>query len=170
MKQTETGRRSFAIAVLLISALFLALGLLFLCAATRQPSRLLLAVALLVIGGGLAAWSGLTLRRMRELDPEKLSDRITELARAGGSSEVTLSKVVAELGVPDEAALAALALLEERSQCYRERHEEREVYLFPGLEPSMVRRRCPYCGSEFSVKTPVYRCPNCGGDPQLERQ
>ena len=88
MKQTGTGRRSLAIGVLLISTVTLALGLLFLCAATRQPSRLLLAVALLVVGGGLAAWSGLTLRRLRELDPENLSDRITELVRAGGSAEV----------------------------------------------------------------------------------
>ena len=170
MKGTGTGRRSLAIVGLLISAVLLALGVLFLCAATRDPSRLLLAGALLVVGGGLAAWSGLTLRRMRELDPENLSDRITELARTGGSAEVTLSQVVAELGVPDEAALAALALLENRAQCYRERREEREFYLFPGLRPSTVRRRCPYCGTEFSVKTPVYRCPNCGGDLQLERR
>jgi hypothetical protein len=170
MKQTGTGRRFFATAMLLISAVTLALGLLFLCAATRQPSRLLLAAALMVVGGGLAAWSGLTLRRLRELDPENLSDRITELVRAGGSAEVTLSQVVAELGVPDEAALTALSLLEQRAQCYRERREGREVYLFPGLEPSMVRRRCPYCGSEFSVKTMMHRCPNCGGDLRLGRQ
>jgi uncharacterized membrane protein len=170
MKQTDIGRRTLAMVIFVISALLLALGLLFLCAATRQPSRLFLAVALLVVGGGLAVWSGLTLRRLRELDPENLSDRITELARSGGSAEVTLSQVVAELGVPDEAALAALSLLEQRAQCYRERREERDVYLFPGLRPSLIRRRCPYCGSEFSVKTPVYRCPNCGGDLRLDRQ
>ena len=28
---------------------------------------------------------------------------------------------------------------------------------------------CPYCGTEFSVKTPVHRCPHCGGDLRLER-
>jgi hypothetical protein len=162
-------RRTAAIIALTISAILLAVGLVFLCAATRQASRLWVALALLVIGGGLAAWGALTLRRMRELDPEHLSDRITELARAGGNGEVTLSQVVAELGVPDEAAMAALSLLESRGQCYRERREEREVYAFPGLQPSIVRRRCPYCGSEFSVKTPLYTCPNCGGDLRLER-
>jgi hypothetical protein len=162
-------KRTSAIVALLISVILLILGLLFLCAATRQSSRLLLAGALLLIGGGLATWSGLTLRRLRELEPENLSDRITELVQAGGSTEVTLSQVVAELGVPDESALAALSLLEQRGQCYREHREERDIYLFPGLKPSMVRRRCPYCGSEFSVKTPLYRCPNCGGDLHLER-
>ena len=170
MRQSRTGRWTMAIVALVIGAALLTFGLLFLCAATREPSRLVLAAVLLIIGGGLAVWGGLTLRRLRELDPENLSDRITELARVGGNAEVTLSQVVAELGVPDEAALAALALLENRAQCYRERREEREFYLFPGLRESMVRRRCPYCGSEFSVKTPLYRCPNCGGDLSLERE
>lgn len=161
--------RTAAIIVLSISAVLLAVGLLFLCAATRQPSRFLLAGALLVAGGGLAAWSGLSLRRLRDLDPENLSDRITGLARAG-DAEVTLSGVVSELGVPDEAAVAALNLLERRGQCYRERREEREFYVFPGLKPSKVTRRCPYCGGEFSVKTPAYKCPHCGGDLRVERE
>jgi len=170
MKRTGTFRWTLAIVVLLVSVALLALGALFLCAATSQPSRLFLAGALLLVGGGLAAWSGLTLRRLRELDPEHLSDRITELARAGGNAEVTLSQVVAELGVPDEAALVALGLLEGRGQCHREFRGERQFYIFPGLKLSMVKRRCPYCGREFSVKTPVYKCPQCGGDLRLERQ
>jgi hypothetical protein len=69
-------QRTTAILVLLVSVVLLAGGLLFLCAANRQPIRLLLAIALLAIGGGLAAWSGLSLRRLRTLDPEHLSDRI----------------------------------------------------------------------------------------------
>jgi hypothetical protein len=96
-------------------------------------------------------------------------DRITQLARAS-DAEITLSQVIAELGVPDEAAIAALNLLERRGQCYREHQGEREVYVFPGLKPSKVSRRCPYCGGEFSVKTPVYKCPHCGGDLKLARE
>ncbi|MCP4539239.1 MAG: hypothetical protein GY832_19050 [Chloroflexi bacterium] len=170
MKQTHKVQRTAAIVVLLISVGLLSGGLLFLCAATLQPSRLFLAGALLVIGGGLAAWSGLTLRRLRDLAPDNLDDRITTLARAGGNAEVTLSQVVAELNVPDEAAIAALDLLESRGLCHRERRDEREFYVFPGLKLSKVARRCPYCGGEFSVKTPVYQCPHCGGNLQLERQ
>ena len=162
--------RTAAIVVLLISAVFLAVGLLFLCAASRQPTRLFLAIALLVIGGGLAAWGGLTLRRLRELYPEHLSDRVTALARAGGNADVTLSQTVAELGVPDEAAFEALALLESRGQCYREVRDGREFYIFPGLQESKVARRCVHCGSEFSVKTALYKCPNCGGDLELKRE
>jgi hypothetical protein len=133
--------------------------------------RLLVAAPLLLVGGGLAVWSGLTLRRLRDLDPENLSDRITQLARTG-DAEVTLAQVVAELGVPDETAVAALNLLERRGQARRERvgDDAREVYVFPGLKPGLVQRRCPYCGAEFSVKKAVYKCPNCGGDLRLERE
>ena len=163
-------KRTVAIVVLLIGALLLAAGLVFLCAAINEPSRLLLAALLLVAGGGMAAWSGITLRRLRELDPENLSDRITELAKASGNGEVTLAQVVADLTVPDEAAVAAFNLLERRGQAHRDRVGERDVYVFPGLRPSKVMRRCPYCGREFSVKTPVYTCPHCGGDLRLERE
>jgi len=163
-------KRNAAVVVLVISIVLLTGGLLFLCAASRQPTRLLLAIALLVIGGGLAAWSGLTLRRLRALDPEHLSDRITALARAGGQAEVTLSQVVAELGAPNEAALAALGLLESRGQCHHEHREGRDFYVFPGLKETKVVRRCAYCGSEFSVKTALHKCPNCSGELELVRE
>jgi hypothetical protein len=163
-------KRTTGYVALVISAVFLAGGLLFLCAASRQLTRLILGIALLIIGGGLAAWSGLMLRRLRDLDPEHLSDRITALAQAKGQAEVTLSQVVAELGAPDEAALAALGLLESRGQCQREHREGREFYVFPGLKESKVVRRCAFCANEYSVKTPLHKCPNCGGDLEVVRQ
>jgi len=163
--------RTLAVIAIVVAAVLLALGMLFLCAATREPARLLVAAPLLLVGAGLAVWGGLTLRRLRELDPENLSDRITKLARKG-NAEVTLAQVVAELGVSDEAAVAALNLLERRGQARRERvgDDGREVYVFLGLKPSLVERRCPYCGAEFSVKKVVYKCPNCGGDLRLEQE
>jgi hypothetical protein len=164
MKQTA------AIVVLVISIVLLTVGLVFLCGAIRRPFWLIVAGASLIIGIGLAIWSGLTLRRLRDLAPDNLDDRITRLAQAGGNAEVTLSQIVGELNVPDDAAIAALNLLENRGQCYRERRDEREFYVFPGLQASKVARRCPYCGGEFSVKTPVYKCPHCGGDLKLERE
>ena len=163
-------KRTTAIIVLVVSVAFFAGGLMFLCAAISEPSRLLLAALLLVIGGGLAAWGGITLRRLRELDAENLSDRITELAKAGGNGEVTLAEAVAELRVPDEAAVAAFNLLERRGTAHRDRHGEQDVYVFPGLQPSKMMRRCPYCGAEFSVKHAVYRCPHCGGDLRLQKE
>jgi hypothetical protein len=163
-------KRNVAIGILLIAMVFNAVGLVFLCAGTRQPGRYFPAAAFLIAGVGLAIWSGMSLRRQRALDPENLSDRITELARRGGQYEVTLSEVVAELQVPDEVAQAALDLLVSKGQCRREPREGRVVYIFPGLKESKVVRRCVYCGSEFSVKDPLHVCPNCGGEVELVRE
>jgi hypothetical protein len=162
--------RNIAFIGLGVSAIILAGGLLFLCAATRQPSRLLLAVILLLIGVGMAAYSAYGLRRLRDLDPENLSDRITALAERTPEAEVNLSQVVAELQVPDEAAQAALNLLKQKHQCQVEYRDGQMVYVFPGLKERKLVRRCTYCGTTFSVKDPVHQCPNCGGEVQLARE
>jgi hypothetical protein len=163
--------RTLAIVAIGIAAAMLALGMVFVCAATREPTRLFIAALLTLVGAGLAVWGGLTLRHLRDLDPENLSDRITRLARQG-DGEVTLSQVVAELKVADEAAIAGLNLLERRGQAHRERvgEDAREVYVFPGLRPHLLQRKCPYCGTEFSVKKALNKCPHCGGDLKLERE
>jgi len=152
---------------LILGILLLSLGLLFLCASARQPGRLLLAGALLALGAGLAAWSGANLRRSRQLAPENLSDQITTLAERNGQAEITLAQAVAGLGVPDEAVQQALDLLVEKGQALREFRDDRWVYLFPGLKESKVVRQCSHCGREYSVKTPLYECPNCGGKVEL---
>jgi len=148
----------------------LALGLIFLCAATANPGRLPLSVILLVIGGGVAAWAALTWRRDQQLEPERLADSIIDLARTGGGAEVSLAQIVAELNVPTEAAQRALGVLERRGECRRERRADKDIYVFPGLVEVKVVRRCAYCGSEFSVKTPLHKCPNCGGELELLRE
>jgi len=161
--------KTIAIAVFILAVLLLAGGLLFLCAAVQQPSRLLLAGVLLALGAGLAVWSGMTLRKARLVDPENLSDQITSLAERSGHAEVTLSQVVSSMGVPDEAAQKALDLLSEKGQCVREYREDKLVYMFPGLKESKVVRKCSHCGREYSVKQPVYECENCGGKVELVR-
>jgi len=161
--------RTIALITFVIAVISVSLGLLFLCAASQQPSRSTLAAALLVIGVGLAAWSGISLRRARQLAPENLSDQITALAERSGHAEVTLSQAVAGLSVPDEDAQKALDLLVDKGQCTREFRGDTWFYLFPGLKESKVIRRCSHCGREYSVKTPLYECPNCGGKVELVR-
>jgi hypothetical protein len=166
MDNRSIAGQGLTIAVFVGGAITLAGGLIFLCAATQNPSRLFIALALLVIGGGLAAWAGIRWRRARLLDPDVLDDRITALADRY-DAEVTLAQVVSELGVPDEAARAALARLEADGFCRPERREGRTVYVFPGLKESKVARRCTYCGNEYSVREPLHKCPNCGGTLEI---
>jgi hypothetical protein len=162
--------RTTAIIVLAIAAVLLAGALGFLCMATVEASWLPVAAVLLAVGTGLGIWGGLGLRRLGQTNPKRVAALITELAEASGHGEVTLSEAVAELGVPHDAAVAAFNLLERQAQCHREYRDEKEIYVFPGLKPSLIKRRCPYCGTEFSVRTPVHRCPHCGGDLRLERE
>ncbi len=163
-------KRPILIVALAVAVVLLVVGLIFLCAATRQPGRLPLSLILLLIGGGLAAWSAVTWRRQQQLEPDRLADSIIVLVRARGSAEVTLAEVVAELNVPTEAAQRAFGVLQGRGECRRERRADKDFYVFPGLMERKVVRRCAYCGSEFSVKTPLHQCPNCGGQLELVRE
>ncbi|MGD8623840.1 MAG: hypothetical protein PVJ34_04840 [Anaerolineae bacterium] len=168
MNNRSLAGQGLTLAVFGVGAIALAGGLIFLCAATQNPNRLFIALALLVIGGGLATWAGIRWRRARLLDPDVLDDRITTLADRY-DAEVTVAQVVSELGVPDEAARAALARLEADGFCRPERREGRTVYVFPGLKESKVVRRCTYCGNEYSVREPLHKCPNCGGTLEIVR-
>ena len=163
-------KRTILLVAFGISGVLLALGLIFLCAATREPGRLPLSVILLAIGGGVAAWSALTWRRDQQLEPERLADSIIDLARARGEAQVSLAQIVAELNVPTDAAQRALGVLERRGESRRERGPDKDLYVFPGLMEVKVVRRCAYCGSEFSVKKPLHKCPNCGGELELVRE
>lgn len=156
------------IAAFVIGVLFLAGGLIFLCAATQKATRFPLALVLLLIGGGLVAWAGMRWRRAKELAPDVLDDRIVALADRY-DAEITLAQVVGELNVPDDAARAALARLEGEGLCRPEHREDRRVYVFPGLQEHKVVRRCAYCGSEYSVREPLHKCPNCGGQLEIVR-
>ncbi len=162
-------KRTILIAAFVVSVVLLVVGLFFLCAASGVR-RLSLSVILLVMGGGLAAWSALTWRRGQQLEPERLADSIIDLVRARGGTEVSLAQIVADLNVPTEAAQRALGVLERRGECHRERGPEKDLYVFPGLMEVKVVRRCAYCGSEFSVKQPLHKCPNCGGELELVRE
>ena len=161
--------RTVSYLVIGVSVVLLVGGLVFLCAATRNAARFPLALGLLVLGGGLAFWGGTSLRRTIALAPDNLDDRITRLARQSGHGEVTLAQVVSALNAPDQAVQEALDLLVERGRAYPEYREGREVYVFPGLQAAKMVRRCGSCGTEYSVKEPVYTCTNCGGKVEVVR-
>lgn len=169
MSERGTMGQAVTVIAFLVGAVLMAGGLIFLCAATEQSTRLPIALALLVIGGGLAGWAGFRWRRDRALSPAVLDDRIISLADEH-EAEITVAQVVSGLGVPDEAARAALARLQANGLCHQERREGRTYYVFPGLEESKVVRRCAYCGNEYSVREPLHKCPNCGGTLEIVKK
>lgn len=165
--------KTTALIVLAASGLTLGCGLLFLCASAaateRTIIRLLLAVALIVIGGVGAAWAGMTWRRLSETEPARLADRIVEMVRLQGKFETTAAEAAAELGAPAASVQAAFEVLMSRGDATPEQRDERRVYVFPNLKESKVERRCPYCGAQFPVKQAIAQCPNCGGHIELKR-
>ena len=158
--------RGLTIAAFVVGALFLAGALVFLCAAVQNTRRIPLALVLLVIGAGLAIWAGMRLRQARQLAPDAVDGRIVDLA-AQYDAELTLALIVGDLDLPREVARASLARLEANGLCRTESREGRTVYTFPGLKESKVVRRCVYCGSEYSVREPLHKCSNCGGNLEI---
>ena len=69
--------QGLTVAAFVVGALFLAGGLVFLCAAVQNAARLPISLALLVIGGGLAIWAGLRWRKAQQL-----CDQAAQLAAA----------------------------------------------------------------------------------------
>ena len=152
--------------VFAVSVLILGAGVLFLCAALSVPARWPLALVLLVLGGGGAAWSAFAYRKWTDRQPATLAARITELA-AQNSGEVSLAQIMASFEVSAEVAQAGLNVLAEQGACRREPQGEQIVFVFPGLKEHKVERRCTSCGSTFAVKEPLHKCPNCGGNLEL---
>jgi hypothetical protein len=161
--------KTVALMVMLVGALMMGLGLLFLCASIRAPQRLILAALLIVIGGAGVAWAGTTWRRLSEIEPKRLADRIVEMAKLQGKFETTAAEAVAELSAPAANVQAALEILQSRGDAVPEQRDDRRVYVFPNLKESKVERRCPYCGAQFPVKQALSNCPNCGGNLELKR-
>ncbi len=157
------------LAVFIASAVVLALGVLFLCAAISVPERTPLAIILLALGAIGAGWSGFAYRRWSSLQPSALAVRITSLA-AENNGELALSQVMSGLGANEAAATAALGELVQKGQCRREARADQVVYVFPGLQEHKMVRKCAFCGSTFPVKQALQKCPNCGGALELVAQ
>ena len=158
-----------AILAIVISIPFLAFGLIFLIAAATNPSRLLTAVTLFAFGAVLLALGALRLRRLSEISPEALATGIVDLARRLGG-EVTVAQVQSEFRIPSAMALGALEKLRGHGDCQREQRKDHDVYLFKSVMPAKAIKRCPYCGSEFAVKSALRDCPNCGANLEITKE
>jgi hypothetical protein len=161
--------KTIALIALVAGGLLLGLGLLFLCASAASPQRLPLSILLIVLGGAGTAWAGVTWRRLSDIEPERLADRIMEMMRTEGKFETTEAEAVATLSAPSDEVRSALNILQSRGEAVPEQREDRRVYVFPNLKQGKVERHCPYCGAQFPVKQALTRCPNCGASLELRR-
>ncbi|MHB1294765.1 MAG: hypothetical protein ACYC4R_07180 [Anaerolineae bacterium] len=161
-------KKTVAVLVTLLSVPFLLLGLLFLIAAAQQPNRLLVALVLLAAGVVLLVAGLRRLRKLAAVSPEALRTSAIDLARRLGG-ELTVPQLRAEYGVTQEQAAGALEELVAQGNARREQREDRIVYVFSGLLPSLAEKVCPYCGTKLPVRAALRKCPNCGAQLEIKK-
>ena len=154
-----------AILAVLASIPFLTLGILYLIASGTGTRGGVVSLVLLAVGVALLILGLRTLRRLAAISPSALRTGAVELARRLGG-DLTVSQFRAEYRIPGDLAQETLDDLVSEGTCTRERRDERFVYVFAGLLPSLAEKVCPYCGTELPVRSALRKCPNCGG--QLE--
>ncbi|NLD73525.1 MAG: hypothetical protein GX649_12515 [Chloroflexi bacterium] len=158
-----------AILLALLSIPFIVLGLIFLiAAATGVPSRLLVGLVLLAIGVAFLIYGIRRLRRLTDISPDVLKTGAVGLARRLGG-ELTVAQLRAEYRISEDLAQDVMADLVSEGTAVREDREQRAVYVFSGLMPSLAEKTCPYCGTELPVRSALRKCPNCGGTLEITK-
>ena len=158
-------KKFLAILVVLASIPLLTVGILYLIASGTGARGGVLAVVLLAMGTALLVFGLRRLRRLAAISPSALRTGAVELARRLGG-DLTVSQFRAEYRISHELAQETLDELVSEGTCGPERRDERTVYVFAGLLPSLAEKTCPYCGTELPVRSALRKCPNCGA--QLE--
>lgn len=161
--------KMLAMIAVFLAIFCLILGIIFLIAAIDAHSRILTGGAFLITAGLLLAYGLSTLRRITETSPEHLETGAVELAKQL-EGEVTVEQLQAAYSIPAALAKQTLERLRAKGQCQLEQRGDYAVYLFKSVLPAKAVKRCPYCGSEFAVRSAVRKCPNCGAALEITKE
>ena len=141
-------------------------GIMFLISAASKPMFFWVGVAGLALATVLLVGGLRWLRKLAAISPDTLKTGAVELARRMGG-ELTISQLRAEFRISRELATETLEKLVAEGVCAREQREERFVYVFMGLLPSLAEKVCPYCGAQLPVRSALRKCPSCGGSLEI---
>ncbi len=163
-------KKLVAALIALLSVPLFVFGLLFLIAGTEpgKGGRLLTGLVMIAAGIFMLVVGLRRLRRLALIAPAALKTNAVALARRLGG-ELTVAQLRAEYRISEEAAREALEDLARDNTCRRERREDRDVYVFTGLLPSLVEKVCPYCNTKLPVRSDLRKCPNCGAQLDLKK-
>lgn len=147
------------VVIFILSLLLLFLCLVFLIASVREASRILPAA----VFGGISFAGFYAFYRMVRADREKNPSYIRQQVLK--KAEKYAGKVPVRVFLnKSEEYQRVLMNLQQEGIC----HQEDETYIFPDYLLK-VTKVCPFCGSEFPVKDPIRKCPNCGGTLEVKR-
>ncbi len=141
-------------------------GIMFLISAASKPMFFWVGVAGLALATAMLIGGLRWLRKLAAISPDTLKTGAVELARRMGG-ELTISQLRAEFRISRELATETLEKLVAEGVCAREQREERFVYVFTGLLPSLAEKVCPYCGAQLPVRSALRKCPNCGASLEI---
>jgi len=158
--------KTLAVIVSLSSIPLYLLGFLFLIGSSGSSSRLLVALGMLAAATAVLLAGRNRLKRLAEIDPASLRTGAVELARRLGG-ELTVAQLRAEYRISEQQATEALEQLVAEGSVTREQREDRVVYVFTGLLPSIAERVCPYCGTKLPIREALHKCPNCGANLEI---
>ncbi len=149
--------------ILLLPGVMLALlGLIFVTASDETNSRLrtgliMLAVSVpLIIPGIILFLKGLS------MSPSSIRKKI--LLIAARNNGLVREELFQGTSDSTEALDEELNSLVKSGIARRETRNGIMFYIFHGYQFKLKLKKCPYCGSDFSMKSGLETCPSCGGD------
>jgi len=149
-----------------LSLMMLGIGLIFLIDSFESPSRLSVAVVFFTLGGGLIALIVNTRRKSRERSPQNVRKRILKAARYYGGElpRAALNSMAGKWEIYERE----LQRLINENVCRKKSRDDGEVYIFDSFVHK-VSKTCPYCNSQFPIRDPIRKCPNCGGVLEIKK-
>jgi membrane-bound ClpP family serine protease len=160
-------KKIFAIILIIVGVAFCLLFGLFLMAGSSYLGSiglpaLIIGIVCLVLGVNLN-------RNADSNAPVTIDNSVVTLA-SQKNGIVTADLVVAELGYTREQALSSLDRLQGRGSCRIELRESGQVWVFEQVKGRKMIRKCSFCGRKYPVSEPVTKCPNCGGQVNLQTE
>lgn len=158
-------KKIIAIVLFIVGAACCLLFLLFVVAGSKYLGSvglpfLLVGIVALVLGFNLN-------RSHDENTPATIDGAVTTLA-SQKNGIATPDLIVAELGYTRTQALESLDRLQGKGSCRVELKESGQVWVFDSVKSKKMIRKCAFCGRKYPVSEPVTKCPNCGGQVNLQ--
>lgn len=160
-------KKAIFILIIIIGIFLLLIGSVLLLASARENtgSRLGTALAFFGLGAVFLGFGSVQLRREAQLSPGNIEATVRMVAHKR-NGEATAALAASELACSETIVDKVLEDMVQRHECTSEYREGVKVYHFESLKLK-VTKKCPYCGNEYSIKTPMRVCPACGGNLEV---
>jgi DNA-directed RNA polymerase subunit RPC12/RpoP len=150
----------------LVGFFLIGLSLIFFIASSSGPSRLLTALALGAIGIGSFLGGSILKMSVQQNTPELIDADVIRLA-SKFDGKLKPDMLVSKLYITKGQALESLDRLSGNGSCRVEMGNDGVYYIFEGVKPKKMVRKCLYCGREQPIVQAITKCPYCGGEVKV---